>query len=533
MKPTATCLLSAALCCALVACDRKPAVTIDPFPRFERRVLRLYERVQPLRASRLGLNEADSLLFTFGDEEIAAALAGIDSLLELVDSLSQSLVDPARRLDVAAAAVWARGQRFSLNDLEADRRGPILWCRLAAEALETIPLRNSPPAPGEATAYAARISRLPRLLENAVRRIGAPPPAHVELALDRLDDLIDGLDELAVRCERRWGDEAPDLALPREALLRFRRFIDGPLRERAHGSLIIGSENLARTLRYDEGLYIDPAAVTSDLEKTLRRINSRFLAVRRSEPAAGDGRGGVAAILARLDGGESRPRPETIRLLAPPVGAVDPFLTPPAAALPAVSWTIPCLGEESAPALRVDPSIAQNGGALRLALMSVSAGARAYDERLCRNGSPLAVLFAARLTRMAWIDLVVDRLVDESTDDGLRRTLLVQRLRETAVAIATIRLHGGAYTSDMAASYLVSNVPGMTGGEAASIVAAASADPAAAYPGIAILLTGELIRKASFEPGPGTPREKARRILLDRAGRPLPDIIEALGETRR
>ncbi|MBN1886214.1 MAG: DUF885 family protein [Candidatus Krumholzibacteriota bacterium] len=512
-------------------CGAPPETGPDPFIRIESLTLRLYERIHPLRASRLGFAGADSLLFTFDERCVADAAAGLDSLLALVDSLSSAILGAERRTDVARAAVWAQGQLFSLRELGADRRGPVLYCWMAEEALEGIPYRSAPPREGEAEAYAARISQLPRLLENAAERIVNPPLLHVDLAAARLDGLIGRFDALASRCEARWGARAPDLDAARAAVVSFRRFVDGPLRSEARGGLIIGAENFARVLRYDEGLVIDPVAAAADAEKSIRRYNSRWLAVRRSAGEAGGRRHDPAEILAAIDAGAGPggnvPAVRIVQAKPPHAVGADPFLAPPAVPPPVAALEAACPVSGHLPVVFLDPTSTDgDAAALRIALFRVSANARDYDRELCRTASPLGILFASRLARMAFVDHVVQDLVDASDDDALRRSFYEDRIRALAVLVVTMRLHGGSYTSEAAAVQLRSAVPGMTALDAASIVAAASIDPSIAYPGIAILLSDELVRKASFLPGGGTPREKARRLLLARAGRPLPDIVD-------
>ncbi len=74
----------------------------------------LYLRLHPLRSSRLGLEGADSLLFTFSKAEVDEALENIGSLLGAISAIPTAGLDQERLDDSILLVDWLKGERYAL-----------------------------------------------------------------------------------------------------------------------------------------------------------------------------------------------------------------------------------------------------------------------------------------------------------------------------------------------------------------------------------------------------------------------------------
>ena len=74
----------------LTGCSEKSTIDIsrEAFDKIAEDAVSLYITMHPLRSSRLGLEGADSLLFTFSPDEIEHALTAIDTLMDAISALS-------------------------------------------------------------------------------------------------------------------------------------------------------------------------------------------------------------------------------------------------------------------------------------------------------------------------------------------------------------------------------------------------------------------------------------------------------------
>ena len=82
----------------LAGCGEKSSIDItrESFDRIAEDAASLYAGIHPLRASRLGIEGADSMLFTFSSEEIEHVIITIDTLKAAVSSLAADELDENR-----------------------------------------------------------------------------------------------------------------------------------------------------------------------------------------------------------------------------------------------------------------------------------------------------------------------------------------------------------------------------------------------------------------------------------------------------
>jgi hypothetical protein len=529
------------------------------------RTIRAYSALHPLRCSRLGLHGADSLLFTFSDSEIVVALDTLNNLLEDVSSMPAADLE-RRQLDASEVIInWLRGEIFAISQLRLYRRNPLLYCWIVKEALYGGFCRNDPPYSGEFQAYEKRLSRIPELLRNAARLLDKPAEAHIYTAERRLRSLLDGFDSVRRLSAERYAAQPAPIDSVRASIEIFLRFVSIDLRDGTRGSLLLGTENLSRIFQYDDLLDIDPNRMTSEADRLvqmlrkehesteIRRAARQSAAVqeqnqRRADTA--DGRRGndreslLRSLIDEIDEASagsgifeadrgkqieiSLTSSEHCRAPLPP----NPYLSIPRADGPSLRLESPFLfGERDCPAVLVarEDFESMEGTALTYEIMKVSAHVREGITCPCDSANAIVSLLPSGTWNMCWLYLnladLVDLIPDPSDDIHLR--LIEEKIRALAIMSVVFRLHAGTYTSENAAAYLT-EMAGMNAPEAAAAVLAASSSPRAAYPGLAIILTDDMIKRLSTIKGLRNPRKELRKLLLENCGLPLTSIRDRI-----
>jgi len=570
----ATALSSLAI--VLTGCGREKRAERDAYRYGElvREAVALYRTIEPLRSSRIGMTGADSLLFTFSDEEVSQSLARLKNLEDRFSKFSISRLAP-RDVDNAEIVVyWLRGEIFALGEMRSFRSNPLLYCRAAEEALWGIPSRVGSPYPGEEKAYRARLARIPILLANARRLLDDPAETHSRYAAERLDSIAAAFGQLDAVTRERYGESiAPELDRAHESIGAFRRFVGDSLLARSHGKVILGAESLSKILLYDELVDADPNMIAGKAESIMRRLQSlqtsltkriefeekgsiapRGAAVRgagatRRAPAPPHGDepfdAEVNRLLAELApdsaGGVSGARgttrlvirypartgyhsylPKNLSLTIPPAEnpPVEIFFTEPFSAPPCLPYGYFSPGARA---------LAEND--LRVLLLGATPPVLEMDALRCEDRDTLRAIFSSETFRDGWFYLSTrERAADLRTENpelGVR--LLGDEILALARTLVVFRLHAGSMTSDSAARYFVQSI-GMSPRDAAREALAASISPGIAYRGIAMVLVENMVETAAYVSGLDRPERKLRDAFRSNRGLPLAIIAAKISK---
>jgi len=561
--------VSALLCLALLASGCAGTKNVpdytDTYRRLASSAVKLSVGIEPLRASRLGLASADSLLFCYSKEETDGAVKRLKSLESRFSKI------PAGRLssgDVDRATViinWLRGTRFAFEVLDCSRSNPLLYAWAAEEALWVMPSRIAPPYDGELEAYRKRILRVPDLLASGAANLENPADWHVRHSIERLDTLAASLPRLALLVETRYGARLDrELDAARQAIRSFREYASSTLLPSSYGRLIIGSENLARIFKYDEMIDSDPNMLIAEAEKQIKRIASERTALaRRIEyerqvrtrenrpnvppPANEPFEARVARLREELGASKKREAPlgsprgaeATLAYRASPRyvsrSAKSPCLSIPLAWDSLAAATAPSI---STPPCRIflalpDGAWRESDEALRFALIRAAARMLDPDRLRCETRDTVSAVFSSATFEEGWRYLVTLELAQDikKDDPGLYLLVLDDWLGQYARLIVVLALHAGTMTSDAAAQYLVETL-NLDRGEAAREVLAASVSPALAYPAVSMILVDEMIKNVSYVFGYDKPQQELAKILLASRDVPLSMIIPKTQQDR-
>lgn len=550
--------------------------------RLVQEAARLYREVQPLRSSRLGFADADSLLFTFSAEETGAATDRLRRLESGLAALPASGLDARERDEARVILHWARGELFALERIRAREASPLLFVWLAEEAIEQAPSRLDPPRPGEAESYARRLGRVPPLLANAALSLRNPAEAHTREALSRVDALLLRFDGAAALARGRYGDGvAAPLASAKAALADFRSYLETDLLPLSRGSLLLGYENLSRMFLYGEFLDADPNAVIAEAERRIARYAAdRTSMERRIEQERSRGaidprlpllggrapttaprdagrpvgerttalsEDGLAALassfLDTLWSGESlaktfgapRGRRPVISRGVPtrrfaPLG-VDAYLsTPPGGDPPVVVAVARDSSDECLARVLLAPAAALLGEErLRVRMLDAAPAALESPMRICEARDTIALLFESETFREGYRYFAIRPAVEwlRREDPSTYARVLDGWILDLARVIVVIRLHSGTLTAEAASRYLVETA-GIPASEADREVLAATASPSLALAGIAMMTVDRMIERLSQPSGAAKPQEELRKLFRQSRGLPLRLIEEKI-----
>jgi hypothetical protein len=576
-------IAAAILLCMITACERTPKDVASRSRREYHAIVQgsvhLYSRLHPLRSSRLALYGADSLLFTFAPDEIEKMSEEIERLLNVVSGIQPVYLDETAVDNLTLIMHWLKGERFALGELALHRKNPLLYCWIAEEALYGIPSRTEPPYDGEREAYEKRIARIPLLLANAMHLIENPAKPHVALATERIAALRDADGSLEGRLASRYGEEVAGLGDVRRALEEFSRFLATDLSQRAHGSIIIGSENLTRIFLYGESLTIDPGWIDREGERAMERSRGRAAAIRKRIGAIAEITGSMAPKASGLDSvliawengqadGPDRARLagitdsvvmldiETLDAIAAgifrpggpaPVPTVvkgmeiehrqpipsNPYLTLPSPE-PVRIFTIPPspFGQKPCDEYIVHRTVpAPPGpGDYAYALLGVLYPVRESGRVLCRSADTVRTILSSETFRYGWRYIHIRDIIDNLyvRKPFLELRLVEEHIRALARMEVVFRLHAGTFTRETAIAYLMKNVDGLSLEEARSDYLLASASPSVAYRGISLLLIEEMLKRSQLSRGGDSPRNRLRDLLRLHGGLPLSLVMEKI-----
>ena len=499
----------------------------------------LYVRIHPLRASRLGLAGADSLLFTFSPTEIEHAMTVIDTLIAAVSSIPADDLDDGRIDESILLRDWMKGECFAFTQSRTCLDNPLLFCWMIEEALMGIPARPWPPTDGERQAWAARISRLPALVDNASTLLNKTGGIHLEEAARRLEILSGRMPRIAQMTEQRYGGPVAELELARGAIQRYSEIIDGLLKIRARGRAIMGMEELSRILQYSEHIDFDPSKMIAEAEKITRRLSRQIAPAGVAVTYPEDENVVVSAELAdsllrgledglsskRTFGMKKNPRSpvagyeETWRPLIVPV---NPYLILPIIPEREIWWAfIPGEHRNCIPTVFVPSGRTYTIDSFIYELLLSSSLMISPDRKMCRDDSPVRKIFCSGTYRYAWkahnsndlTGLVPERRMQ------LNRINTTERVTALARMILAFRLHSGKYTIEAAREYLREVTP-LDAARIETEVMRASVSPVSAFEGIAIMTAESMVKRATVDRTGGKPRERIRKLLLNSAGMP-------------
>jgi len=490
----------------------------------------LYFRLHPLRSSRIGIQRADSALFTFSEEELSRADENITSILEKMSNLTTEGLTEEEIDNSVLILNWLYGERFALNKLSYYKNNPVIYCWMVNEALWGIPSRQSPPEDNEMVNYRKRLMKIPRLLSTAKKTIDKPSQLHTEISYNMLKEILSEFDNLKALVSKRYEDDPKELDSTLEYIKDFKNYIDEDLSGRSYGRMILGLENITKIFDYDEQILSNPNMIMETAEKKIQILLSSRRALNISIDGESEGKnpgeaeipidkisksrilemiGEINKNISGSTGGFSqspRDMPEVIFTDNP--GRIAFYIKNPYLSIPypqkfPVVWIPPPLNSPppgNGHLLVSMERLKESASYLPDYLSGESFAAYSIIRALSdKNASSVHLFTGDTLRTLLCSETYRSGLLSNSIDNTLRRYsesklqmrlhLINDRILDLAGAMTVFKLHSGNYSRKMARDFFMKRC-GFDKRESTYRVETLLISPAAAYPGITrIMLT--------------------------------------------
>jgi uncharacterized protein (DUF885 family) len=258
-----------------------------PTPRLralEDEFIGLVVRLDPVRASQLGLHEGDAALGPAGFAGRERARLDWREFEDRLLTLSDTLTDRDDRFDIALMLYDIRMRRFEQDSLRVWSRDPGRALRSVAGGIQSVLGREHAPLAVRARSLVGRLRETPAYLEAALPMISDPPRVLTEQAMAQADalvaTLIDGIPAATASIEDSAlvADLTEATAAALQGVLAYREALSGDVLPRAGDDFALGPELFAGYLRAAEGIEIPLPRLRARAEEELRRYDARFTA---------------------------------------------------------------------------------------------------------------------------------------------------------------------------------------------------------------------------------------------------------------
>ena len=235
-----------------------PPLTADQqFETLAQRFLRESPGQSPINATRLGDHRFDDRLDDVSAAGWQARVSFAELYLESIAPIDRSKLSRANQVDALLLAHDLESERWQIQTLEEWRWNPLLYTRLAGDALYNLLAREFAPASERFGNLGKRLDEMPRFLAQ-VREVLIParvPKVHAETASRQNAGLIAMLDgEITAQVAALPASEQEGLrasvAKARSALSQHQIWLDKRLTPEAKGDFRLGAALYDQKLAY-------------------------------------------------------------------------------------------------------------------------------------------------------------------------------------------------------------------------------------------------------------------------------------------
>ena len=543
--------------------DNTPTENSQKYHKSRRNSLQLYPRLHPLRSSRIGIESADSALFTFSEGEISRANADVDNLLERLSTLTTEGLTEKEIDNSKLMLSWLHGERFALNELCYYRNNPVLYCWIINEALWGIPSRLSPPNEKEMDYYKKRLLKIPVLIDNAKTLIEKPSQLHTELSLDMIAGLLNKFDSLEILISNRYETDLFKLDSTLKYIEDFRDFIRDDLSQRSYGKMILGTENITKIFCYDEHILSNPNLLISSAENKIDKLLSskKVLINNLTQRAAADThdnslspiditrKSGISTMIREIsDNLAAQTGITTSETNIPEIlftenpGRFDyyrknPYLSTPYPQEFPITWIPPTL--HSFPSRRdyllisrdkIEPveitfsNQLTNKSFFVYAIIRALSAEKAYSQYISTEDT-LRTFLCSETRKFGSLFHVVKNNLNRYREMQLQIRVhdINSDILDLARMVIVFRLHNGNYSMEMAKDFLVEKT-GLDKREATYNVKTALVSPSIAYAGITRIIMDEMDKKLKTSDDIKLRGMSAFELLQSNPGLPIPMV---------
>ena len=272
-----------------------PSAADREFEALGTRFIDEFGRYAPVQATALGDHRFDGELDDLGPDGRDRTLAWTKEALARLQAIERAALSRSNQVD---AALLDNRLRYAIWTLEQFRDwswDPIVYTRLAGDAIYGLLARDYAPMPDRLRSVASRLEKLPRLLEQERANLvpARVPPIHAETAVRQNRGVLSLVDELVVPAmttlpeeERARLGRAVDGA--RAAVGEHQKWLETQLVPHAKGEFRIGRELYDQRLAFELMSPLSREDIRQRAGAELTRTRERMYAVAREVLAARD-----------------------------------------------------------------------------------------------------------------------------------------------------------------------------------------------------------------------------------------------------
>jgi len=248
-----------------------------------------FGRYSPVYATALGDHRFDGELDDLGTAGRARAIAWIRDLLAQLETIDRSKLSRANQVDAAMLENQLRYAIWSDQTFRDWSWDPLVYTQLTGQALYGLLAREFAPLPERLRSLAARLEKMPRLLEQARANLvpARVPSIHAETAVKQNPGVLRLVDELVVPQldTLEAGDRARlerAIAQARVAVQEHQRWLEGTLVPAAKGEFRIGRELYDQKLAFALMSPLSRQEIRARAETEVRRVRGDMYSVART-----------------------------------------------------------------------------------------------------------------------------------------------------------------------------------------------------------------------------------------------------------
>ncbi|MCD6379240.1 hypothetical protein J7M07_02185 [bacterium] len=525
--------------------------------------LELYFRLHPLRSSRIGIESADSTLFTFSEKEVLSTNTDINNILEMLSTLTTEGLKEKEIDNSKLILNWLQGEKLVLNELSCYKNNPVLYCWILDEALWGTPSRLSPPNENEMEYYKKRLQKIPGLLNNAKRLIDKPSQLHTKVSLSMIEELINKFDSLKVMVSKRYETDIVILDSTLKYIKDFQGFIKNDLSRRSYGKMILGSENITRIFDYDEHILTNPNMLISMAEKRIHELllSKQALKNKLSQKAATEkpdksdtpmditSKFTISTMVCEISGNlaretvftQSQNKVTKIVFTENP-GRFDyyrknPYLSTPFTGKFPIEWIPPTLHsplskrgyllicrDKINPADNSLSNQPVNESFLAYSIIRAISAKKGCSPYIF-TGDTLKTILCSETYKFGLLFHNIENTISRCQKRPIEIRIhdINTRILDLARVVIVIKLHSGNYSLEMAANFLIEKA-GLDQKETTYNVEVALISPSIAYAGITRIMMSEMDRKLKSSDNIKLKEMSAFELLQSNPGLPIPMI---------
>jgi len=253
------------------------------YASIEKEFVSFYLKSNPTWATVLGDHRYDDQLDDMSEEAIEAYVRACGGYLDRLRAVDTDALSLDRSVDARYLAQFLELSLLNFGEGREHRRNPMLYTEMLSNSIYVVIANQSMPLAERLDLVSRRFEHIPRFVDQAIANLDNPAKLRTETAIDMTKGLVayiesDVLPEAAKvpgmgeRMKRSFGPA-------REALLRYRNFLEKDLVNRSFGEMRIGDAAYRKRFELELGTDMTPEEAVAAAYRELDSVHERMYAL--------------------------------------------------------------------------------------------------------------------------------------------------------------------------------------------------------------------------------------------------------------